>query len=99
MREPTAFSFILTREDGARVYGNCLVFDEDFPDELKDQVMLAINVLIIKIGHIEISKENTLYTQKSICIISYYPFFNQFKEVLKQIYRLHLSKNDIPIEV
>jgi len=29
IREPTSFSFILTREDGARVYGTTLVFDED----------------------------------------------------------------------
>lgn len=38
MSPPIIFSFILTREDGARVYGTTLVFDEEFPIELLDQV-------------------------------------------------------------
>lgn len=42
MRDSTAFSFILTREDGARIYGTCLAFDEDFPEELKEEVTFSI---------------------------------------------------------
>ena len=38
MREPATFSFILTKEDGARIYGTALVFDEDFPEELSEKV-------------------------------------------------------------
>ena len=46
-----------------------------------------------------IDNGNPLYTQKALCLVSHYAFLNEFKEALKQIYRLHLSKNDIPIEV
>ena len=38
MREPVSFSFILTKEDGARIYGSAIVFDEEFPTDLSDQV-------------------------------------------------------------
>jgi len=38
MREPVAFSFVLTKEDGARIYGTTLVFDEEIPLEIADQV-------------------------------------------------------------
>jgi len=39
IREPFTFSFILTKESGERVYGTSLIFDEDFPEDLKKQVM------------------------------------------------------------
>ncbi len=41
MREPAAFSFVLTKEDGARIYGTSLVFDEEIPPEIVDQVDFA----------------------------------------------------------
>ena len=41
MREPVAFSFVLTKEDGARIYGTTLVFDEEIPLEIADQVDFA----------------------------------------------------------
>ena len=88
MRDPISFSFILTQEDGTRIYGTCLNFDESIP----------VN-LIAQLGHIEITKEKPLFIQKSIVIISRYPFLYEFKELLKQIYRVHLSKSDIPLEV
>jgi len=43
-------------------------------------------------------KETTILAPKALCIISSYSFVTQFKEILKQLYRLHLSHSPIPIE-
>jgi len=87
IREPFTFSFILTKESGERVYGTSLIFDEDFPENL-----------VSNFEYGPINKENPLYAQKAICILSHAPFLGEFKDVLKQIYRIHLSKNEVPIE-
>ena len=41
---------------------------------------------------------DNIYSQKAICILSHYAFMDPFKEILKQIYRIHLSNTPIPIE-
>jgi DENN (AEX-3) domain len=41
---------------------------------------------------------DSIYSQKAICILSHYAFMDSFKEVLKQLYRIHLSHTPIPIE-
>jgi len=40
----------------------------------------------------------SIYVQKAICILSHYSFMKSFKEILKQLYRIHLSTNPMPIE-
>ncbi|ETO16968.1 hypothetical protein RFI_20369, partial [Reticulomyxa filosa] len=39
------------------------------------------------------------YCTKSVCILSYYPFFRCFRECLKEIYRVACSPGKTPIEV
>ena len=39
-----------------------------------------------------------LFYTRSVCILSYYPFFQSFRECLKEIYRLANSPGVIPIE-
>lgn len=39
-----------------------------------------------------------IFAPKALCIISSYSFISQYKEILKQLYRLHLSQCPIPIE-
>lgn len=63
------------------------MFSEKVPKEVEQQL-----------GHIEITKEKPLFYQKALCFISHYSYISQYKELLKHIYRLHLSKNQIPIE-
>lgn len=41
---------------------------------------------------------DNIYTQKAICVLSHFSFMDSFKEVLKQLYRIHLSHTPIPIE-
>ena len=35
---------------------------------------------------------------KAICLISHWPYIDHMKEILREIYRLHLSTYDVPIE-
>lgn len=55
--------------------------------------------------HLRPKLESNYYLQgvnilapKSLCIISKFSFIPQFKEILRQLYRIHISKSHIPIE-
>jgi len=43
--------------------------------------------------------KDPLFTQRSICLLSYYPYFQQFKKYLTELYRLSCSGAILPIEV
>ena len=85
---PSYFSFILTDAEGQRIYGTCLIFDEILSEELKQA--LRKNWVLGSLSEV--------YTQKAICILSHYSFMESFKDILKQLYTLHLSNTQIPIE-
>jgi hypothetical protein len=46
----------------------------------------------------ELSLDITLYTQKCICLLSYYPFFDNFKTYMAELYRLSCSPDIYPLE-
>jgi hypothetical protein len=52
----------------------------------------------LRLGHVEISAQAPLFCQKALCLISYHSYLTEYKELLKHIYRLHLSRNALPIE-
>lgn len=87
---PTHFSFILTDAGGQHIYGTALIFDETLSTEMKNQLRTR--------GHVYNVNIDNIYSQKAICILSHYAFIDSFKEVLKQVYRIHLSQTPIPIE-
>ncbi|ETO17041.1 hypothetical protein RFI_20292, partial [Reticulomyxa filosa] len=43
-------------------------------------------------------KAKKFFCSKSVCILSYYPFFRRFRECLKEIYRVACSPGNTPIE-
>ncbi len=49
-------------------------------------------------GHVYNVNIDGIYSQKAICILSHYAFMDSFKEILKQLYRIHLSHTPIPLE-
>ena len=65
---PQSFHFILTGGEGSRQYGTVLIFDEQCPRGLKR-----------KLKHAKYEDYNTIWTQKAICILSHYSFFDSFK--------------------
>ena len=77
----------MVNKDGNHEYGACLTFYEPIDNDIKAK--LANSYYVDKIS---------IFTPKALCIISNYSFISQFKEILKQIYSLHLSKGSIPIE-
>ena len=65
-----------------------LFFDEQCPRGLKRKLKQA-----------KFEDYNAIWTQKAICILSRYSFFESFKQVLNKLYQVHLSQNmHIPIE-
>jgi hypothetical protein len=77
----------LTDECGNREYGACLIIYEALPAELRKKLRPSYYI-----------EKYSIFTPKALCIISKYSFINQYKEILKQLYRLHLSQCTIPIE-
>lgn len=84
---PTFFSFVLTDEFNDRLYCASLLIYEPLPPNLRPQL------------------ESTYYIEglnilcpKALCIISKHSFVGQYKEILKQLYRLHISQSHVPIE-
>jgi len=77
----------LTDERGDREYGACLIIYEPLPTELKKKLRPSYYI-----------EKYSIFTPKALCIISKYSFINQYKEILKQLYRLSLSQCTIPIE-
>ena len=86
LESPKSYSFVLTNELGEKTYGNCLNFYEYPPKEFLNLIP-QMKTTDIKFA-----------APKSICILSKYGFSNSFREILKQLYRLHVSKLDYPIE-
>lgn len=85
---PQSFHFILTGAEGQRNYGTVLFFDEQCPRGLKRKLKVA-----------KYDDFHNIWTQKAICIMSRFSFFDSFKQVLNKLYQVHLSQNmHIPIE-
>eukprot|EP00743_Colponemidia_sp_Colp-15_P005741 GILK01006171.1.p1 GENE.GILK01006171.1~~GILK01006171.1.p1 ORF type:complete len:1268 (-),score=219.43 GILK01006171.1:106-3909(-) len=85
---PSFFSYVLTEQEGDRIYGASLIFYEDCTDTLD---ISRASVAAIMSGE-------RIYCPKCICVLSHYPFLDGLKEFLKQMYRIHLSPSTIPIE-
>ena len=88
---PTVFSFILTTVDEntkkvPRIFVTCLIFYEIISESIAKQ----LNIML--------SGTNKVYMPKAISLVSHWPFIEQYREILKEIYRLHLSTYEIPLE-
>lgn len=88
---PQAHSFVLTTvEDSSgkvpRIYVTVLTFYEPIAGLLAQQLRLTTDAC------------NKIYMPKAICLVSHWPYIDNFRDILKQIYRLHVSSTDIPLE-
>ncbi|CAG9324793.1 unnamed protein product [Blepharisma stoltei] len=84
------FSFMLSsaEETGqiSKIYITALIFYEQISEQLSNQLYIMQNEI------------NKVYMPKAICLISHWPFIDQYKEILKEIYRLTISTYELPIE-
>jgi hypothetical protein len=88
---PQAHSFIMTTVEGSsgkvpRIYVTVLTFYEPLAAPLAQQLRIKTDAC------------NKVYMPKAICLVSHWPYIDNYREILKQIYRLHISSTEIPLE-
>eukprot|EP00485_Elphidium_margaritaceum_P012711 CAMPEP_0202709912 /NCGR_PEP_ID=MMETSP1385-20130828/21964_1 /ASSEMBLY_ACC=CAM_ASM_000861 /TAXON_ID=933848 /ORGANISM="Elphidium margaritaceum" /LENGTH=1545 /DNA_ID=CAMNT_0049369297 /DNA_START=38 /DNA_END=4675 /DNA_ORIENTATION=- len=99
---PTFLSFVLTDSEGRKMYAITVTFydklEEDEEHHCKRALELHYTEGFRPAWPDKEKSPRQLYHSKSVCILSYYPFFLSFREALKEIYRLANSPGKIPIE-
>lgn len=82
-----------------QVYGAAITFYEEYPeDKLTD---LQMRHLGLKNKHIREQYRimKTVHSNKSICLLSHWPFFDPFKKLLGYLYRISITgPHIVPIE-
>lgn len=85
---PTFSTFVLTLGSADKVYGASITFYERFPEErLTPAQRLKLNV------QEPLSEDQVVCANKSICILSHWPFFRTFEKFLRFLYRLSFNKD------
>eukprot|EP01083_Nonionella_stella_P099059 278591_1 len=100
---PTFLSFVLTDSEGRKMYAITVTFYDELEEDEEQCCIRSLDEIYtdgFRPNWPKDSKNNSLrlYHSKSVCILSYYPFFLSFREVLKELYRLANSPGKIPIE-
>jgi hypothetical protein len=83
---PEYFNFILTDQDGNHIFCTCLIFDEDLS-------LAFMNLL----ASYHVRSPEKVRALKAICILSHHCFNQQFKEILKQVYRMQISNTSLSL--
>ncbi|XP_033633840.1 C-myc promoter-binding protein-like isoform X2 [Asterias rubens] len=94
---PVFSTFVLTDSAGKKVYGAAVTFYEGYPEEkLTPQQRKDLG---IKPEKKNVTLNYSVHTNKCVCLLSRWPFFDAFKKFLTFIYRLSISgPHTIPIE-
>ncbi|XP_060115890.1 C-myc promoter-binding protein isoform X2 [Heteronotia binoei] len=95
---PVFSTFVLTGASAEKVYGAAIQFYESYPEEnltekQKSQLGLATT------PDRKSASSKTVQTNKCICLLSHWPFFDAFKKFLTFLYRYSISgPHVLPIE-
>ncbi|XP_077989167.1 C-myc promoter-binding protein-like isoform X2 [Glandiceps talaboti] len=96
---PVFSTFVLTDSQAVKMYGAAVSFYEEYSESKLDEDQK------MKLGILDKDKEETykekwtVYTNKCICLLSMWPFFDAFKKFLSYLYRLSVSgPHSVPIE-
>ncbi|XP_023811551.1 C-myc promoter-binding protein isoform X1 [Oryzias latipes] len=94
---PVFSTFVLTGASGEKVYGAAIQFYEPHPEEsLTDRQRSQLGLTSSDFGNDE---TKTFYSNKSICLLSHWPFFDSFRSFLTFLYRYSISgPHAVPIE-
>ncbi|XP_061594021.1 C-myc promoter-binding protein-like isoform X3 [Cololabis saira] len=107
---PVFSIFVLTGASGEKVYGAAIQFYEPYPEEcLTDQQRSQLGLLSpdrpkSSPGAADGSKSSaaeprSVHTNKCICLLSHWPFFDAFRKFLTFLYRYSISgPHALPIE-
>nr|XP_008170670.1 C-myc promoter-binding protein isoform X1 [Chrysemys picta bellii]XP_008170671.1 C-myc promoter-binding protein isoform X1 [Chrysemys picta bellii]XP_008170673.1 C-myc promoter-binding protein isoform X1 [Chrysemys picta bellii]XP_042712507.1 C-myc promoter-binding protein isoform X1 [Chrysemys picta bellii] len=95
---PVFSTFVLTGASAEKVYGAAIQFYEPYPEEnLTEKQKSQLGLATTGDGKSDNSK--TVQTNKCICLLSHWPFFDAFKKFLTFLYRYSISgPHVLPIE-
>ncbi|XP_020359877.1 DENN domain-containing protein 4C isoform X2 [Oncorhynchus kisutch] len=95
---PVFSTFVLTNSSGEKMYGAAIQFYEVYPIDLlseKQKVQLGLLTTVEK----KVIPNRTVNTNKCICLLSRWPFFESFRKFLMFLYKLSVSgPHPLPIE-
>ncbi|XP_041375007.1 C-myc promoter-binding protein-like [Gigantopelta aegis] len=97
---PIFSTFILTVPN-AKVYGAAVTFYEEYGDGEVGLSDLQLRSLGLKNKHIreQYRVSKTIHTNKSICLLSHWPFFDAFKKFLSYLYKNSITgPHTVPLE-
>ncbi|XP_049469726.1 C-myc promoter-binding protein isoform X1 [Panthera uncia] len=95
---PVFSTFVLTGASAEKVYGAAIQFYEPYSEEnLTEKQRLLLGLASSADGKSDSSK--TIHTNKCICLLSHWPFFDAFRKFLTFLYRYSISgPHVLPIE-
>uniref|UniRef100_A0A3B3UNP0 DENN/MADD domain containing 4A n=1 Tax=Poecilia latipinna TaxID=48699 RepID=A0A3B3UNP0_9TELE len=94
---PVFSTFVLTGASGEKVYGAAIQFYEPYPEENLSERQRS--QLGLPSCHLRPDSSRNVYNNKSICLLSHWPFFQSFKSFLTFLYRYSISgPHALPIE-
>ncbi|XP_058115826.1 DENN domain-containing protein Crag [Anopheles ziemanni] len=93
--QPIFSTFVLTVNDGTyKVYGSALTFYEDFDENnLNDQQRELLEWTV------DSHKTHSLHVNKSICLLSRWPFGDTFEKWLQFLHRLSICNEKLPVPI
>ncbi|XP_064293940.1 DENN domain-containing protein 4C isoform X2 [Phalacrocorax carbo] len=95
---PVFSTFVLTCSSAEKVYGAAIQFYEPYPRELlteKQQLHLGLLTAVER----KVVTSKSINSNKCICLLSHWPFFEAFRKFLMFIYKLSVSgPHPLPIE-
>ncbi|XP_025022811.1 C-myc promoter-binding protein, partial [Python bivittatus] len=90
---PVFSTFVLTGASAEKVYGAAIQFYETYSEEDLTEKQKS------QLGFMTIPSSKTVQTNKCICLLSHWPFFDAFKKFLTFLYRYSISgPHVLPIE-
>ncbi|KAK2842323.1 hypothetical protein Q5P01_012523 [Channa striata] len=94
---PVFSTFVLTGASGEKVYGAAIQFYEPYSEEKLSERQRS--QLGLPSSDLESDGTRSLYSNKSICLLSHWPFFQSFRNFLTFLYRYSISgPHALPIE-
>ncbi|XP_037707028.1 DENN domain-containing protein 4C isoform X2 [Choloepus didactylus] len=94
---PVFSTFVLTGSSAEKVYGAAIQFYEPYSRELLTEKQLMQLGLLTPVERKIVSK--SINSNKCICLLSHWPFFEAFRKFLMFIYKLSVSgPHPLPIE-
>uniref|UniRef100_A0A665WCH1 DENN/MADD domain containing 4A n=1 Tax=Echeneis naucrates TaxID=173247 RepID=A0A665WCH1_ECHNA len=94
---PVFSTFVLTGASGEKVYGAAIQFYEPYSEEnLSERQRSQLSLPSVDL---RLDGTRSVYSNKSICLLSHWPFFQSFKSFLTFLYRYSISgPHALPIE-